>query len=168
MILIVLWQNAKSRAVPGLAVAPVVPAGLSGLNNTSLRGFSEIRYAYTSAAATNGSACAGPDANSPLHNLTLAAVMFVGRFLVIVPVLCIAGALAATRVIPASAGILPTHGMQFVGLMVGTIVIAGGLAFLPALASGPAAEQFTMLAAAVSQTGLRRHVPIRGPDSGRT
>ena|SRR5689334_5187000 len=128
------------------AIAAVVPAGLSGLNNAGPHGFSEILYAYTSAAATNGSAFAGLNANSAFYNLTLAGAMFAGRFLVIVPVLCIAGTLAAKPVVPASAGTLPTHGMQFVGLMVGTIAIVGGLTFLPALALGPATEHFAMLA----------------------
>jgi K+-transporting ATPase ATPase A chain len=129
-------------AILGLtAIAAVVPAGLS---NAGPHGFSEMLYAYTSSAATNGSAFAGLNANTPFYNLTLAAAMFAGRFLVIVPVLCIAGTLAEKRIIPASAGTLPTNGMQFVGLMVGTIVIVGGLTFFPALALGPAAEHFAM------------------------
>ena len=95
---------------------------------------------------TNGSAFAGLTANTPFYNLTLALAMFAGRFLVIVPVLCIAGGLAAKRIVPASAGTLPTHGPQFVGLLVGTVVIVGGLTFFPALALGPVAEQFAMQA----------------------
>ena len=97
-----------------------------------------------SAAATNGSAFAGLNANTPFYNLTLAAAMFAGRFLVIVPVLAIAGTLAGKLRVPASAGTLPTHGMQFVALLVGTIVIVGGLSFFPALAVGPVAEQLAM------------------------
>ena len=128
------------------AVAAVLPAGLAGLNNAGPHGFSELLYAYTSGAATNGSAFAGLSANTPFYNLTLAAAMFAGRFIVIVPVLCIAGMLAAKRVVPASAGTLPTHGMQFVGLLVGTVVIVGGLTFFPALALGPVAEHFAMQA----------------------
>ena len=89
------------------AVAAVTPAGLAGLNNAGPHGFSEMLYAYTSAAATNGSAFAGLSANTPFYNLTLAAAMFAGRFIVIVPVLCIAGLLAGKRIIPASAGTLP-------------------------------------------------------------
>ena len=108
--------------------------------------FPRSLYAYTSAAATNGSAFAGLSANTPFYNLTLAVAMFAGRFLVIVPVLCIAGTLAAKRVVPTSAGTLPTHGPQFVGLLVGTVVIVGGLTFFPALALGPVAEQFAMQA----------------------
>jgi K+-transporting ATPase ATPase A chain len=128
------------------AVAAVLPAGLTGLNNAGPHGFSEILYAYTSGAATNGSAFAGLSANTPFYNLTLAAAMFAGRFMVIIPVLCIAGTLAAKRRVPVSAGTLPTHGTQFVALLVGTIVIVGGLTFLPALVLGPVAEQFAMLA----------------------
>ena len=128
------------------AVAAVLPAGLSGLNNTGPHGFSELLYAYTSGAATNGSAFAGLSANAPFYNLTLAAAMFAGRFLVIIPVLCIAGTLAAKRIVPASNGTLPTHSMQFVGLLVGTIVIVGGLTFFPALALGPVAEHFALQA----------------------
>jgi K+-transporting ATPase ATPase A chain len=130
------------------AAACVLPAAVTGLNNAGPHGFSEILYAYTSGAATNGSAFAGLSANTPFYNLTLAAAMFAGRFMVIIPVLCIAGTLAAKRRVPVSVGTLPTHGTQFVTLLVGTIVIVGGLTFLPALALGPAAEQFAMLAGA--------------------
>jgi K+-transporting ATPase ATPase A chain len=138
---------AVPAAILGLAaVAVVLPAGVAALNNAGPHGFSELLYAYTSGAATNGSAFAGVSANVPFYNLTLAAAMFAGRFLVIVPVLSIAGALAAKRLIPASSGTLPTHGVQFVGLMVGTILIVGGLTFFPALTLGPAAEHFAMQA----------------------
>jgi K+-transporting ATPase ATPase A chain len=128
------------------AVAAVLPAGLAGLSNAGPHGFSELLYAYTSAAGTNGSAFAGLSADTQFFNLTLALAMFAGRFLVFVPVLCIAGGLAAKRVVPPSAGTLPTHGPQFVGLLIGTVVIVGGLTFLPALALGPVAEQFAMQA----------------------
>ncbi|MFI4980743.1 MAG: potassium-transporting ATPase subunit KdpA [Nevskiales bacterium] len=128
------------------AIAAVVPAGLAGLNNAGPHGFAELLYAYTSGAATNGSAFAGLSANTPFYNLTLAAAMFAGRFIVMVPVLCIAGTLAAKRIVPASAGTLPTSGPQFVGLLVGTVVIVGGLTFFPVLALGPVAEQFAMQA----------------------
>jgi potassium-transporting ATPase potassium-binding subunit len=130
----------------GAALALVLPAGLAGLSNAGPHGLSEILYAYTSSAATNGSAFAGLSANTPFYNLTLAAAMFGGRFLVIVPVLCIAGLLAAKKIVPYSAGTLPTHGTLFVGLLVGTILIVGGLTFFPALAFGPGAEHFSMLA----------------------
>jgi len=126
------------------AVAMVLPAGLAGLSNSGPHGFSEALYAYTSGAATNGSAFAGLNANTMFYNLTLAAAMFVGRFIVIVPVLCIAGTLAAKRIVPTSRGTLPTHGGLFVGLLVGVAVIVGGLTFFPALALGPVAELFAM------------------------
>ena len=128
------------------AAASVVPDGLTGLGNTGPHGFSEILYAYTSAAATNGSAFAGLSANTPFYNLTLALAMFAGRFLVIVPLLAIAGSLAAKRTIPSSAGTLPTDGLQFVLLLAGTIVIVGGLIFFPALSFGPIVEHFAMQA----------------------
>jgi K+-transporting ATPase ATPase A chain len=128
------------------AVAAVLPAGLAGLSNAGPHGFSEILYAYTSATATNGSAFAGLNANTRFYNLTLAAAMFAGRFLVIVPVLAIAGTLAKKLRVPASAGTLPTHGTLFVALLVGTIVIVGGLTFFPALAIGPLAEHVAMQA----------------------
>jgi K+-transporting ATPase ATPase A chain len=124
----------------------VLPTALAGLNNGGPHGFSELLYAYTSGAATNGSAFAGLSANAPFYNLTLAVAMFAGRFLVIIPVLSIAGTLAAKRLIPSSAGTLPTHSVQFVGLLVGTIVIVGGLTLFPALALGPVAEHFAMQA----------------------
>ena len=125
-----------------VAIAAVVPQALASLNNTGPHGFSEIVYAFTSGAATNGSAFAGLNANTPFFNLTLAAVMFLGRFGVIVPVLCIAGLLAAKRVTPVSSGTLPTDGLQFIGLLIGTAIIVGGLTFFPMLALGPIAELF--------------------------
>jgi K+-transporting ATPase ATPase A chain len=136
---------------PGLilvltALASVVPAGLAGPGNAGPHGFSEILYAYTSAAATNGSAFAGLTANTPFYNLTLALAMFAGRFFVVVPVLAIAGSLAAKRSVPRSAGTLPTDGLQFVLLLTGTIVIVGGLSFFPALSLGPVVEHFAMQA----------------------
>jgi K+-transporting ATPase ATPase A chain len=126
------------------AVASVVAPGLAGPANPGPHGFSEILYAYTSAAATNGSAFAGLNANTPFYNLTLALAMFAGRFFVIVPVLAIAGSLAAKRSGPRSAGALPTDGLQFVLLLAATIVIVGGLTFLPALALGPVVEHFVV------------------------
>jgi potassium-transporting ATPase potassium-binding subunit len=127
------------------AIATVLPAGLAGLNNAGPHGFSEILYAYTSGAATNGSAFAGLNANSPFYNLTLAAAMFAGRFLVIVPVLCIAGMLVAKGRVPPAMGTLPTHGLLFVAVLIGTVVIVGGLTFFPALALGPIVEHLAMV-----------------------
>jgi potassium-transporting ATPase potassium-binding subunit len=126
------------------AIACVVEPGLAGLGNTGPHGYSEILYAYTSAAATNGSAFAGLNANSPFYNLTLALGMFVGRFFVIVPVLTVAGSLAAQPIIPRSNGTLPTDGALFVGFLLGVIVIVGGLTYLPVLALGPIAEHLQL------------------------
>jgi potassium-transporting ATPase potassium-binding subunit len=130
------------------AVAAVLPVGLAGLNNAGPHGFSEMLYAYISGAATNGSAFAGLNANTPFYNLTLAAAMFAGRFLVIIPVLCIAGSLVTKGRLQPAAGAMPTHGPLFVALLVGTIVIVGGLTFFPALALGPTAEHFATLTGA--------------------
>ena len=127
------------------AVACVVEPGLAGLGNAGPHGYSEILYAYTSAAATNGSAFAGLNANSVFYNLTLALAMFAGRFLVIVPVLAIAGSLAAQPIIPRSAGTLPTDGALYVCFLLGVIVIVGGLTYLPALALGPIVEHLQLL-----------------------
>jgi len=127
------------------AVACVVEPGLAGLGNARPHGYSEILYAYTSAAATNGSAFAGLNANSPFYNLTLALAMFVGRIFVIVPVLAVAGSLAAQTIIPRSSGTLPTDRALFVGFLLGVIVIVGGLTYLPALALGPIVEHLQLL-----------------------
>jgi len=126
------------------AVASVVSAGLAGLGNSGPHGFSEMLYAFTSGAMTNGSAFAGLTANTPFYNLTLAFAMFVGRYFVIVPVLAIAGSLAAKQIVPRSAGTLPTNRLLFVLFLIGVIVIVGGLTFLPALSLGPVAEQLAM------------------------
>ena len=127
------------------ALACAMPAGLAGLSNAGPHGFSEILYAYTSAAATNGSAFAGLNASTAFYNTTLALAMFGGRFLVIVPVLAIAGSLAVKPRVPRQAGTLPTDGLQFVVLLIATIVILGGLTFLPAISLGPIAEHFAMV-----------------------
>src|SRR6476620_7328028 len=94
-------------------------------------GFSEALYAYVSATGNNGSAFAGLSANAPFWNSTLGVAMFAGRFLMIVPMLAIAGSLAAKKIVPASSGTFPTHGGLFVGLVIGVILITGGLTFLP-------------------------------------
>jgi K+-transporting ATPase ATPase A chain len=130
------------------AVAAVLPVGLAGLNNAGPHGFSEMLYTYTSGAATNGSAFAGLNANTPFYNLTLAAAIFAGRFLVIIPVLCIAGSLVTKGRLQPAAGAMPTHGPLFVALLVGTIVIVGGLTFFPAIALGPTAEHFAAMTGA--------------------
>jgi K+-transporting ATPase ATPase A chain len=126
------------------AIASVVDAGLAGPANQGPHGFSEILYAYTSATGNNGSAFAGISANTPFYNTTIGFAMFIGRFLMIVPAMAIAGSLAAKKIVPASAGTFPTHGPVFVGLVVGVILIVGGLTFFPALALGPLVEHVAM------------------------
>jgi K+-transporting ATPase ATPase A chain len=128
------------------AIATVLPAGLAGPLNAGPHGFSEILYAYTSGTGNNGSAFAGISANSLFYNVTIGFAMLIGRFLMIVPMLAVAGSLAAKKIVPASAGTLPTTGPLFVGLVVGVILIVGGLTFFPALALGPIVEHFAMLA----------------------
>ncbi|TCK28092.1 K+-transporting ATPase ATPase A chain [Ancylobacter aquaticus] len=127
-------------------VAAVLPTALAGLGNAGPHGLSEILYAYSSAAGNNGSAFGGLSANSPWWNTTLGLAMLLGRFAYIVPMMAIAGSLAAKTRLTASTGTFPTHGPLFVGLMVGIILILGGLQFFPALALGPIAEQVQMLA----------------------
>jgi len=128
------------------AVAVVTDAGTASMANAGPHGYSEALYAYVSAAANNGSAFAGLGANTLWYNLTLAVGMLVGRFLVIVPMLAIAGSLAAKTRAPASAGTFPTHDGLFVGLLVGVVLIVGGLTFFPALALGPIVEHLAMTA----------------------
>jgi K+-transporting ATPase ATPase A chain len=123
------------------AIACVVPAGLAGRQGTGPHGLSEILYAFTSAAATNGSAFAGLNANSPFYNVLLALGMGIGRFAVIVPVLAIAGSLAAKVRSPPSGGAMPTDNGMFVGLLMGVILIVGGLVYFPALTLAPLLEQ---------------------------
>ncbi len=122
------------------AVACVVPAATSALGNGGAHGFGEMLYAYVSAANTNGSAMAGLSVNTPFWNLTLALAMVVGRYVVVVAVLAIAGSLAGRKRAPASSGTVPTTGAAWIGLLVGVIVVVGGLTFLPALALGPISE----------------------------
>ena len=131
------------------AVSAVIPAGLAGPGNPGPHGLSEILYAYSSAAGNNGSAFGSLSGNTPWYNITLGITMLVGRFLVIVPALAIAGSLAAKKSVPASAGTFPTDGALFVGLLTGVILIVGGLTFFPALALGPIVEHF---ATALGQT----------------
>jgi K+-transporting ATPase ATPase A chain len=126
------------------AIATVVAAGLAGPANAGPHGFSEILYAYTSATGNNGSAFAGISANTMFYNTTIGLAMFIGRFLMIVPMVAIAGSLAAKKIVPASGGTFPTHGPLFVGLVVGVILIVGGLTYFPALALGPLVEQVAM------------------------
>jgi potassium-transporting ATPase potassium-binding subunit len=133
------------------AIASVVPAGLAGPANTGPHGFSEILYAYTSGTGNNGSAFAGLTANTIFYNTTIGLAMFIGRFLMIVPMVAIAGSLAAKKIVPASAGTFPTDGPVFVGLVVGVILIVGGLTYFPALALGPLVEHFAMIGGTLYQ-----------------
>jgi K+-transporting ATPase ATPase A chain len=126
------------------ALATVTEAGLAGPANAGPHGFAEILYAYTSGTGNNGSAFAGLTASTLYYNTTIGLAMFIGRFLMIVPMLAIAGSLAAKKIVPASAGTFPTDGPVFVGLVVGVILIVGGLTFFPALALGPLVEQVSM------------------------
>ncbi|GAB2179315.1 potassium-transporting ATPase subunit KdpA [Dongia sp. agr-C8] len=126
------------------ALAAVIPQGLSSLNNAGPHGFSEILYAFTSGTGNNGSAFAGLNANTPFYNVTIGLSMLVGRFAVIVPMMAIAGSLAAKKIVPPSAGTFPTTGTLWVGLLIGVILIVGGLTYFPALALGPVVEHLAM------------------------
>ena len=127
------------------ALSSVAGAGLAGPLNKGPHGFSEILYAFTSAVANNGSAFAGLTANTPWYNGLLGVAMWLGRFFIIVPMLAIAGSLAAKKYTPESAGSFPTTGGLWVGLLVGIILILGGLTFLPSLALGPIADHLAMI-----------------------
>jgi len=127
------------------AIAVVLPSAMASMANGGPHGFSEVLYAYTSAAANNGSAFAGLSGNTPWYNVTLGITMLMGRFLVIIPALAIAGSLVAKKTVPASAGTFPTDGPLFVGLLVGVILIVVGLTFFPALAIGPIVEHLAMI-----------------------
>jgi len=131
------------------AVAMGVPSAVAAMGNPGPHGFTEVLYAYVSQNANNGSAFAGLGTNTLFYNVTGAVAMFVGRFLMIVPTMAIAGSLAAKKSIPASAGTFPTTGGLFVGLVIGVIVIVGGLIFFPALALGPIVEQLAVNAGTV-------------------
>jgi K+-transporting ATPase ATPase A chain len=131
------------------AVAAVNPDALTQLGNAGPHGFSEMLYLYTSSTANNGSAFGGITANTMFFNITGAVSMFVGRFLMIIPAMAIAGSLAAKKTVPPSAGTFPTTGGLFIGLVVGVILIVGGLTFFPALALGPIVEHLAMQAGTV-------------------
>jgi K+-transporting ATPase ATPase A chain len=120
----------------------VAPYGVSSLNNAGPHGLSEILYAYTSATGNNGSAFAGLNANTPWYNVTLGLAMLIGRFLMIVPALAIAGALVGKKVVAPGPGTFPTNGLLFVVLLVSVVIIVGALTFFPALALGPIVEHF--------------------------
>jgi potassium-transporting ATPase potassium-binding subunit len=123
------------------AIAVATEAGRKGVANPGPHGFTEILYAYSSAANNNGSAFAGLSANTPFYNTTLGLAMFFGRFWVKVVVLALAGSLAKKKIVPASAGTLPTHTPLFVTMLVGVVIVVGALTFIPSLALGPVVEQ---------------------------
>jgi potassium-transporting ATPase potassium-binding subunit len=130
----------------GTAVAVLAGAGRAGIANPGAHGFSEILYAFSSAANNNGSAFAGLSANTPFYNTLLAIAMWFGRFGVIVPVLAIAGSLAAKKRLTPGPGTMPTHGPLFVVLLIGVVLLVGLLNYVPALALGPVVEHLTMTA----------------------
>jgi len=133
-------------SILGFSAWAVVSAwGLAGLNNSGPHGLSEILYAYSSCVGNNGSAFAGLSANTPWYNTTLGIAMLFGRFLMIVPIMALAGSLAQKKLVPASSGTFPVSGGTFVILLIGTILLVGALNFLPVLALGPIVEHFLML-----------------------
>ncbi len=140
--LVILIVNALVKI--GTAIGVSAKAGVAGVANPGPHGFSEILYAFSSAANNNGSAFAGLSGNTVFYNTALGIAMFFGRFWVIIPVLAIAGSLAKKKQVPASLGTLPTHTPLFVAFLIGVILIVGALSFMPGLALGPIAEQLLM------------------------
>jgi K+-transporting ATPase ATPase A chain len=136
--LVVLVPPATVLIMTAIAVA--VESGRKGVSNPGPHGFSEILYAFSSAANNNGSAFGGLNANTPFYNTLLGLAMFFGRFFLKVPVLALAGHLAAKKIVPTSAGTLPTHTPLFVAMLTGVVILVGALTFIPALALGPIVE----------------------------
>jgi K+-transporting ATPase ATPase A chain len=131
----------------GTAIAVLAPQGVAGIANPGAHGFSEILYAFSSAGNNNGSAFAGLSANTPFYNTMLGLAMWFSRYWLMVPVLAIAGSLAAKKSVAAGPGTLPTHGALFVGLLIGTVLVVGALTFIPALALGPVVEHLVLYGA---------------------
>ncbi len=129
--------------------AVVSPLGLAALNNAGPHGLSEILYAFSSGAGNNGSAFAGLNSNTPFWNLSLAVVMLVGRFFMLIPALAIAGSMVGKKVVPAGPGTFPTDGTLFTGLLISVVIIVGALTFFPALSLGPIVEHFLAAAGKV-------------------
>jgi K+-transporting ATPase ATPase A chain len=119
-------------------------AAIANTNNNGPHGFSEILYAYDSATGNDGSAFGGINGNTPWYNLTLGFAMLIGRFIFLIPLLAVAGSLAAKKKVPTTSGTFPTHGPLFVGLLVGTVLIIGALTYFPALSLGPVVEHYLM------------------------
>ncbi len=126
------------------ALAAAVPQGVAGIANSGPHGFSEILYAFASATGNNGSSLAGLSTKKLFYNMVLAAAMATGRFIYVIPLLAVAGSLARKKRLSPSPGSVPTHSLQFVGLLVGVVLIMGGLAYFPAVALGPVTEQVAM------------------------
>ncbi len=131
----------------GTAIAVMVDAGKAGVANPAEHGFSEILYAFSSASNNNGSAFAGLSANTPFYNTALGICMLFARYWLAIPVLALAGAFAAAKLVPASAGTLPTHTPLFVFVLIGTVITVGALTFVPALALGPVVEHLLLFSA---------------------
>jgi K+-transporting ATPase ATPase A chain len=129
----------------GAAMAVMIAAGKAGVANPGAHGFSEILYAFSSAAGNNGSAFAGLSANTPFYNAALGFAMFFGRIWLMIPVLALAGSMAAKKRIPTSIGSMATHTPMFVWLLIGTVLLVGALTFVPALALGPVIEHLNMM-----------------------
>ena len=134
-------------ALIGTAIGVIAPAGAAGASNPGAHGFTQILYAFSSATGNNGSAFAGLNANTPFYNIATAVCMFFGRFWIIVPVLAIAGSLAAKKSVPVTSGTLPTHTPVFVAMLVSVVIIVGALTFVPALALGPVVEHLVLYGA---------------------
>jgi K+-transporting ATPase ATPase A chain len=128
----------------GTAIAVMTDAGKAGISNPGAHGYSEILYAFTSAANNNGSAFGGISANTPFYNVMLAIAMWFGRFGMIVPVLAIAGSMAAKKRIAVTEGTMPTHGPLFISLLIGVVLLVGLLNYVPALALGPVIEHLVL------------------------
>ena len=146
MTMVILAILAPSAVILlGTGISVVVAPGLAGLSSAGPHGFSEVFYAFTSAASNNGSAFAGLSANTPYYNLMLGAAMLIGRFAIIFPILSIAGGFAAKKYSPPSVGTFEVDTLLFGLLLIGVLLIVGGLTFFPGLALGPIIEHFLML-----------------------
>ena len=144
LTLSILAFSAWAAGANNFGAADATGALTNGTNNSGPHGFSELLYAFSSATGNNGSAFAGIGANTPWYNTTLALAMLIGRFFMIVPILAIAGSLAAKKLVPAGPGSFPVDGWTFIILLIGTVLLIGALNFLPALALGPVVEHFLM------------------------
>jgi K+-transporting ATPase ATPase A chain len=129
----------------GTAIASAIPAGTGSVANPGAHGFSEILYAFSSAGNNNGSAFGGLSANTPFYNIALGVAMWISRFWLMIPVLAIAGSLAAKRNVAITAGTLPTHTPLFIAMLIGVVLMIGALTFLPSLALGPIVEHLQMI-----------------------